>query len=205
MELIVASLGPTEAYRLLIGAVVPRPIAWITSMSNEGLVNLAPFSFFTLLSADPPLLGISISRRGGERKDTSRNISDRREFVVHIADETQAELVHLSSIDHPPDVSEVQLLGLQTRPSTTVSVPRLACAPIALECRYRQTFDLGEGSDLIVGEVIALQIRDALFQEGKIDPRALRPLARFGGPNFAGMGDLIQVSRQPGLTHTGAT
>lgn len=120
-------LSVDEVYRLLVGLIVPRPIAWVTSLSVEGMVNLAPFSAFTYLSTEPPLIGISVMRRGDGLKDTARNIADRGDFVVNIADETLVQPVHLSAAEHPCDVSEADLLGLELEPSLDVAAPRLAC------------------------------------------------------------------------------
>jgi len=129
-------IDPTEleaeqAYRLITGIVVPRPIAWVTSMSGTGVVNLAPFSAFTFVSPKPPMLAISIGRKAGTYKDTAHNILHNEEYVVHIADSTLMTSVHESSAEHPPDVSEVEVLKLETLPSERIKVPRLAAAPIA--------------------------------------------------------------------------
>ena len=182
-------------YKLMVGLIVPRPIAWVTSISPGGVVNLAPFSAFTYLSTEPPLIGISVMRRGEGLKDTARNIAEQREFVVNIADETLVEAVHLSSIEHPPTVSEAELLGLALVPSTDVMAPRLAVAPAAMECTLERTIAFGKsGARLIVGRIRRFHVRDDLLCGGKIDTERLRPVCRLGGPKYAGLGPVFSFA-----------
>ena len=129
------STDAEQTYKLLTGVVVPRPIAWITTRSATGVVNVAPFSAFTFVSNKPPLLGVNIGRKAGLRKDTAHHIMATGEFVVHIANSALTPEVHASAVEHPPDVSEVDLLGLRTLPSQHLAVPRLQAAPVAMECR----------------------------------------------------------------------
>ena len=119
------TLAPEEAYKLVIGSVVPRPIAWVTSRNAKGAVNLAPFSAFMFVSPKPPLMAISVGHKAGVYKDTATNILQREDYVIHIANMAMIEPLHLSSIEHPPDVSEVEELGLATVPSSLVATPRL--------------------------------------------------------------------------------
>ncbi len=192
MHLRADTLDPESSYKLLMGSVVPRPIAWITTLAANGGVNLAPFSAFTYVSVKPPMLGVSVMRRGEALKDTATNIHTRREFVVNIADFPLVEPLHLSSIEHPAEVSEVELLGLATAPSTIVRTPRLALAPIALECRLERVLEFGDtGAQFIVGEVLMFHVRDDLLDDGKIDTRRLNPIARSGGPNYAPLGEIV--------------
>ena len=150
------------------------------------MVNLAPFSAFTFVSPKPPMLAISVGRKGGIYKDTAQNILNNEEYVVHIADSSLMTAVHESSTEHPPDVSEVEELRLSTLPGERVKVPRLAAAPIAMECRFRQCLEFGETrSRLIVGEVLVFHIRDGLLNNGKIETEALDPIARIAGPRYA--------------------
>lgn len=188
-------LSVDEVYRLLIGLIVPRPIAWVTSLSAEGVVNLAPFSAFTYLSTEPPLIGISVMRRGDGLKDTARNIADRGDFVVNIADETLVQLVHLSATEHPCDVSEADLLGLELESSLDVAAPRLACVPAALECSLEQIIAFGDhGAQLIVGRVRRFHVRDDLLDGGKVLTERLRPLCRIAGPKYAGLGEVYTLA-----------
>jgi len=189
-----AYLDAETAYRLITGVVVPRPIAWVTTLSNSGVVNLAPFSAFTFVSPKPPMLAISVGRKGGIYKDTAQNILNNEEYVVHIADSSLMTAVHESSTEHPPDVSEVEELRLSTLPGERIKVPRLAAAPVAMECRFRQCLEFGETrSRLIVGEVLVFHIRDGLLNNGKIETEALDPIARIAGPRYAKLGEIVTL------------
>jgi flavin reductase (DIM6/NTAB) family NADH-FMN oxidoreductase RutF len=199
-----SELGAEQAYRLITGIVVPRPIAWVTTLSGTGVVNLAPFSAFTFVSPKPPMLAISVGHKARVYKDTARNILLNEEYVVHIADTTLMAKVHQSSTEYPPDVSEVEVLKLETLPSERIAVPRLEAAPIAMECRFRQCLEFGETrSRLIVGEVLVFHIREGLLNGGKIETEALDPIARIGGPRYARLGEIatlksvFQTSKSP--------
>jgi len=188
------NLSADESYKLLTGVVVPRPIAWVTSIAANGGVNLAPFSTFTFVSPKPPMLAFSVGQRGGIYKDTARNILASEEYVVHIADRPLIGAVHESAVEHPPEVSEVELQQLSVVPSLQVRPPRLAAAPIAMECRLRQCLEFGETrSRLIVGEVVAFHFRDGLMQGGKIDTKVLDPIGRLAGPNYATLGEVVAM------------
>jgi flavin reductase (DIM6/NTAB) family NADH-FMN oxidoreductase RutF len=189
-----AYLDAETAYRLITGVVVPRPIAWVTSLSGSGVLNLAPFSAFTFVAPKPPMLAISVGRKAGIYKDTAQNILNNEEYVVHIANSSLMNAVHESSTEHPPDVSEVEELRLSTLPGERIKVPRLAAAPIAMECRFRQCLEFGETrSRLIVGEVLVFHIRDGLLNNGKIETEALDPIARIAGPRYAKLGEIVTL------------
>ena len=194
MQLDPATLAAEESYRLITGIVVPRPIAWVSTLSSAGIVNLAPFSAFTFVSPKPPMLAISIGRKAGIYKDTAHNILATEEYVVHIADSTLMTAVHESSAEFPADVSEVEQLKLETFASEKVAPPRVARAPIAMECRFRQCIEFGETrSRLIVGEVLLFHIRDDLLKNGKIETEGLDPIARIAGPNYARLGEIFTL------------
>jgi flavin reductase (DIM6/NTAB) family NADH-FMN oxidoreductase RutF len=189
-----AYLDPETAYRLITGVVVPRPIAWVTSLSATGVLNLAPFSAFMFVAPKPPMLAISVGRKGNIYKDTAQNILNNEQYVVHIADSSLMNAVHESSTEHPPDVSEVDELGLATLPGERIKVPRLAAAPIAMECRFRQCLEFGDArSRLIVGEVVMFHLRDGLVNDGKVETAALDPIARIGGPRYARLGEIVTL------------
>jgi len=195
MEIRPEDLDPDSTYKLLSGVVVPRPIAWVTTLSPGPIVNLAPFSAFTFVSNQPPMVAISIGRKAGRLKDTARNIRDREEFVVHVADWPLLEKVHLSATEHPPDRSEVEELGLATVPSDIIATPRLAAAPVALECRLHQTIEFGElKTALVVGRVVMFHVRDGLMVAGKIQTDRLRPIARLAGPMYATLGEIVSLT-----------
>ena len=137
-------------------------------------------------------------RKAGARKDTATNILARGDYVVNIGDASQLEQIHLSSAEHPADVSEVELLGMKTAPSTLVRTPRLADAPVSMECRLHQVVPFGElGSEFFVGEVLAFHIRDGLYRDGKIDTKMLDPVCRIGGPNYATLGEIVTLRAVP--------
>jgi flavin reductase (DIM6/NTAB) family NADH-FMN oxidoreductase RutF len=194
MEIDPARLDAEQSYRLLIGMVVPRPVAWVTTLSASGVLNLAPFSTFTFVSPKPPMVAFSVGHKAGVYKDTARNILVNEEFVVHVTDRALVESVHLSSEEHPPEISEVEHLGLDTAPSRHVKVPRLTAPPIAMECRLRHCIEFGETrSRLLVGEVLLYHARDGLVRNGKIETAELDPICRLGGPRYAALGEIITL------------
>ena len=194
------TLTADEAYRVLTGCVVPRPIAWVTSLSEKGIVNVAPFSAFTFVSNKPPMVGVSIGRKAGALKDTARNILKRREFVVNIGNLDLLDQLHLSAQEFPKEISEAEELKIDVARSERVESPRIAAAPISLECRLHNVFEFGDmKSCFFVGEVVMFHIRDGLMQNGKIETRDLRPICRLGGPNYAELGDII-TKRAIGVT-----
>jgi len=167
--------------------VVPRPIGWITTLEPSGSVNVAPFSFFNVVSEDPVLAIVSINRRkDGRIKDTLRNIERAREWVVNIADEPLAEAMHKTSGDFPPEVSEAKALGLELEPCAEVAPPRIKNAPFSLECRLWREVELGPERRLVIGEGVHMHMRDDV-----IDPATMRiredsffPVGRLYGDRY---------------------
>jgi flavin reductase (DIM6/NTAB) family NADH-FMN oxidoreductase RutF len=187
-----APLSAEACYKLMSGVVVPRPIAWITTCSPGGIINLAPFSCYTFLAPKPPLVGINIGRRAGELKDTSRNIHASGEFVVNIADSQMLDALHHSADEFGPEISEVNLLGLNHLSCETVAAPRLADVPVSLECRLHSIQEFGElRAEFIVGEVTVFHFREGVCVDGKIDTRLLDPVCRLAGINYATLGEII--------------
>jgi flavin reductase (DIM6/NTAB) family NADH-FMN oxidoreductase RutF len=187
-----------ENYRLMTGLVVPRPIAWITTLSPDGKVNLAPFSAFAFVCHKPPMVSITAGlheySRKGQFKDTVVNILRNREYVVNIANRPLLSALHASSAEYPEGQSEVEALGLETRESHSVKTPRIAAAPAALECRLHSTMELGEAGDrIVIGQVVMFQVADRLLRNGKVDTRELDPIARLGGPNYATFGEIVTM------------
>jgi flavin reductase (DIM6/NTAB) family NADH-FMN oxidoreductase RutF len=136
----------------------------------------------------------AIGRKAGVMKDTGANILRTGEYVVHVPDTRLLEAVHQSSVEHPAEVSEVEVLGLQTLASELVHVPRLAAAPVAMECRLHRSIAFGDtGSEFMVGEIVAFHVRDDLLVDGKIDTVALQPICRLGGPNYALLGEIVRM------------
>jgi flavin reductase (DIM6/NTAB) family NADH-FMN oxidoreductase RutF len=170
MEYDASDLKPRERYKVLASFVLPRPIAWVTSVGSTGVVNAAPFSFFNVFCEDPPLCMFAVNLRpDGRAKDTLVNIERTGEFVVNMTDEPLAHAMHETSGDFPPDVGEPDYLGLKLAPSTRVAVPRLADAPWAMECKTWRIIDVNGDRRLIMGEGIHFYIRDELW-----DPEAMR-------------------------------
>jgi len=162
MELDLEHEHADRAYSLLVNLVTPRPIAWVTTISLDGKVNAAPFSFFNLLGANPPILGFCPGDRSeGVPKDTARNIRSTHEFVVNIVDETMAEAMNKTAASVPHGVNEVELAGLHTAPSSIVKPPRIREAPASLECAEWGTLQIG-GNRLVVGLIKRIHVRDDL-------------------------------------------
>lgn len=190
-----AALDADAAYRLLTGIVVPRPIAWITSLGEDRGLNLAPFSAFTMVANDPPMVGVNIGLRAGERKDTARNIAHSGEYVVNIPSWEFRHAVHESGRAWEPELDETEMLGLRTVPSDVVGPPRLADVPVSMECRLSKVVVFGRaGAEFTVGEVVRFHVRADLLVEGKIDTVELDPAARLAGPNYGRLGPVDTLS-----------
>jgi flavin reductase (DIM6/NTAB) family NADH-FMN oxidoreductase RutF len=160
MQLNLSELSPGKRYFVLSSLVVPRPIAWVTTLNEDGKVNAAPFSYFQLLGQEPPLIVLGIGRRSdGSAKDSFRNIRRAKEFVINLVTEENAEQMNLCATDFPPGMSEPEMLGLKTEPSVLVKPPRLAIAPAQLEGREIQTLLIGE-NQVVMGELLMAHIRD---------------------------------------------
>ena len=195
MDIDPGDLDSAQCYRLLVGIVVPRPIAWVTSMDAAGQVNAAPFSCYTFVCKAPPMVAIVVGHRESRLKDTSRNIHAGSDFVVNAVTDDIAEPMHETSADYPPDMSEVAALGLELAPSKVVSTPGIALSPIHMECRLHRIERFGrENEELIVGEVVHFNIDDGLVADRRIDIEAYHPLARLGGPNYAKLGERMRMA-----------
>lgn len=198
------ALDTETAYRLLVGTVVPRPVAWITTVDEQGRVNAAPFSSFNYVATSPPMLAVNIALRPGSGaiKDTARNIVATREFVVNVATEYDMEVMHRSAQEFGPEVSEAEVLGIELLPSRHVRAPRIASSPVQMECRLDQVVPLGRGiNTLYIGEVIAFHLSDAVYDGKRVDSVAMRPIARLGGPYYAGLGEIFHrpmLQKPPG-------
>jgi flavin reductase (DIM6/NTAB) family NADH-FMN oxidoreductase RutF len=196
-----SSLDPRDVYKLLIGAVVPRPIAWVSTISARGQPNLAPFSYFNIACANPPTLLFCPNRRAdGGKKDTLLNIEATGDFVIHIVDDHTVEAMNQSSAEYPHGVNEFEQAGLTAVPADLVSAPRVAEAPIAFECRLFQIVPLGdqiEGGEVVLGRVVLLHVRDDVRRDGYIDVEALRPVARLAGSGYARVTDTFDLPRPP--------
>jgi len=187
------SLGPAAFYRLLTSVVVPRPIAWVSTLTADGTTaNLAPHSFFTVASTDPPV--VQFTSVG--RKDTLRNIEATREFVVNLAPEPLFRQINETATDFPAGQSEFDAVGVEQEPSLKVGPPRVAASPVALECRLHTTLGVGN-STLVLGEVVHAVVDDSVLVDGHPDIHRLRPLARLGRDEWGLLGEIRDLPRIP--------
>lgn len=187
-----------ENYKLLIGSIIPRPIAFVTTQSEAGIVNGAPFSYFNIVSSNPPMVSLAIQRPKGELKDTARNIYGNGEFVVHIVDNENVAKINETAASLPSSESEVESANLTLIPSTAISVPGINESKVHMECRLVQAIPLGEGesgSDLFIGEVVRFHVEEAIYENGRIDPRGLDAVSRLAGANYAAIGEIFSMER----------
>lgn len=190
-------------YHFMVSAVAPRPIAWITSVGAEdgpapGVVNLAPFSWFQAICADPPMVMVAFADRDGELKDTARNIIDNGEFVINAVTQQLGETMVATSIEADPDVSEASLVDVEMVPSRVVAPPRVATSPFHLECRLVEHKHYGneKGTTVVIGEVVHVHADDAVLDaRGNIDNRKVPLLARLGGAMYVASKELFELRR----------
>ncbi|WP_160042828.1 MULTISPECIES: flavin reductase family protein [Paenibacillus] len=189
-----------DNYKLLTGSIIPRPVAWVTTLADNGKINAAPFSYFNIVTADPPMISVSVQRKQGSRKDTSRNAAREGEFVVHIGDELSVEKLNITAASLPPDESELEHAGLTPVPSHNVRVPGIAEAKIRMECVLEQAMPLGgtpdsPAADLLIGRVVRFHIDEALLDQGRILAEALKPVSRLAGSHYAKLGETFSLER----------
>jgi len=193
-----------DAYKLLVGAILPRPIAWVSTVSAAGVPNLAPFSFFTAVAAEPMTICFSPMRRGGDGapKDTLTNIEETGEFVVNMVSEHLADAMNRTSAEFPPEVDEFQVAGLTAVPSETVRAPRVGESLAAFECRLLQVLHIGlpqpGAGALVLGTVRRVHLADHAMQNGRIDPDMLRPVGRMAGSDYVRCTDRFSLDRPAG-------
>lgn len=186
-------------YRVLTGVVVPRPIAFVSTRSPDGVNNLAPYSFFNAVASNPPTIVFSSSRRAGSKsKDTLDNVEATGEFVVNIVSDDIAEAMNRTAAEFPADISEFDVAGLTPTPSDVVQAPRVAESPVNMECRLQQVVNLGEGDHqhgLVIGEVVLLHIRDDIIDGHRINHQLLKPTGRLAGSMYCHTGDVFEMVR----------
>ncbi len=193
--------GSTDAqniYKLLIGAIVPRPIAFVSTVSAAGVRNLAPFSFFTVASADPPVVCFCPMFRKGQMKDTLRNIRETGEFVVNVVSEEIAGKMNITSGDWAPEVDEFVQSGLTAAASDLVKAPRVAEAHVNMECRLERIVEVSTrpmGGTLVLGKVVRFHVEDRVVQEFRIDPDRLNAIGRMGGNAYTRTRDRFDLER----------
>lgn len=192
-------LTQRENYKLLIGSIIPRPVAVVSTQSADGIVNIAPFSFFNIVSSEPVILSLAIQRKEGELKDTARNMLATKEAVVHILDQTNVQEANKTAALLPADQSELTVSGFTTTTSKTIAVPGLKEASVRLETILHQHVPIKKDqqttADLLLLEVVGYQIAEDVYQDGKIDPRALQAVSRLAGNSYATIGEIFDIKR----------
>ena len=195
-----AAAAPGDIYKLMVGAIVPRPIAFVSTVSADGIRNLAPFSFFTAISANPPVICFSPMIRGsdGARKDTLRNIEQTREFVVNVVSEEFVQQMNICSKEFLPEIDEFEASGLTPIPSDVVKPPRVKESHVNMECTLVQIVDVSPkplGGSIVLGEVVRFHIDDAFVDNYRIDPGKLCAVGRMGGPTYTRTTDRFDLER----------
>lgn len=194
-----ASISERDNYKFLIGSIIPRPIAFVTTKSKEGVINGAPFSYFNIVSSNPPMISLSIQRASGKQKDTARNIIESKEFVVHIVDEQNVKKINKTAASLPPNQSEIDLASLTPVESVKIAVPGVKEAKIRMECLLEHSLELGgldtPGCDLIIGKIVQFHIESDIYKNGRIDPRGLAAVSRLAGNYYAKIGEIFEIER----------
>ncbi|MBN8199976.1 MULTISPECIES: flavin reductase family protein [Bacillaceae] len=202
MELTPASLEWNDAYKLLVGSILPRPIAFVTTMDVDGNVNAAPFSFFTAICADPMLICFSPMRKGmdGSKKDTLANIEATKEFVINIVSEDFTEKMNICAADYPAGTDELIAAGLTKEKSATVNPPRVKESKVHLECSLHQVLHFGEqpgSGSLVIGKVEHVHVAEGIYENGRINSEKLKPVGRMAGHIYTRpMTDIFELIRK---------
>ncbi|MEW6056466.1 MAG: flavin reductase family protein [Bdellovibrionota bacterium] len=190
------TLETRDAYQLLTSVIVPRPIAFVSTVNKNGVPNAAPFCFFMGVTPAPPTIAFSVIRRGDQKKDTIRNIETSRDFVINIVDEHLSQSMNMASGSYPPDMSEFDVTGLTSVPSEIVSAPRISESPIHLECKLKTIIELGDvPASLVIGEVVCFHVRENLMLDGKIDVKKLRAIGRMEENIYVRATDIFEMIR----------
>ncbi|MDX2085546.1 MAG: flavin reductase family protein [Candidatus Melainabacteria bacterium] len=193
-----------DNYKLIIGGIVPRPIAFVSTCSLEGHLNLAPFSFFNGVCSNPPTIMFSTMRRGsdGGKKDTLINIEATGEFVVNVVTEEIVEAMNQTAGEYPPEVSEFELAGFTTQASEVIRPPRVQESPFQMECQLNQIVTIGDGSvgsgHLVIGTVVRFHVREDIYEKGRIITDRLKPVARLAGASYCPVRDIFDLARPAG-------
>ncbi|MCJ2182440.1 flavin reductase family protein [Novosphingobium sp. 1949] len=198
MEFDFSQLSPPDRYKLMGSSVCPRPIAWVTTLNEDGSVNTAPYSFFNVMSAEPPLLALGMMRKPDmDFKDTPANIRRTGEFVVNLVNEENAEAMNFTCIDSPPGFDELAAAGLETAPSSAVAPPRIASAPVSMECRTFETVETTH-STIVLGQILRFHIGDRFVNPDNlhVDALPMGLVARMHGAGwYTRATDLFQMTR----------
>jgi flavin reductase (DIM6/NTAB) family NADH-FMN oxidoreductase RutF len=197
MEINIAETEQKEITSFFYRILIPRPIAWVSTRSKKGIDNLAPFSFYGGVSANPPIVSLGIGRRAGKHKDTAQNLIDTSECVIHLTSVELSEKVVKTSAELPPGDDEFEIAGLEKVKSTDVKPPRLKDARVALEGKLYRHLEVGNGpGDMLLVEIVRIHIDDDILDErGRPDPSKLNPLARLGGRQYASLTEAWEIIR----------
>ncbi|MEO5989903.1 MAG: flavin reductase family protein [Candidatus Eisenbacteria bacterium] len=187
-------MSVSELYRFLITAVVPRPIAFVSTRSVDGHMNVAPFSFFNAITSEPPIVMLAINDRADDPKDTLRNIRETREFVINVVHGPMLEAMVRTAGDWPRDTSEFEVAGLTPVASVRVAAPAVQESPIHLECVLHRELEVGR-SFVVFGEVVFASVDDAMLTDGRVDPVKLAPVGRLGGELYSLTTEVVKVPR----------
>jgi flavin reductase (DIM6/NTAB) family NADH-FMN oxidoreductase RutF len=193
-----SDLSKKDAYQLMIGCIVPRAIALVSTVSEKGIFNIAPFSYFTGISSKPPLVCFSPARkRDGEKKDTWKNVEYTNDFVINVVTEENTQRMNISATEFPEDISEFEQSGFTAIPSQIVKSPRIKESPIQMECKLVKIVEFEQTTTgLIIGEIILYHIEDdLLLQNYKIDIHKLKPVGRLGGNEYCRVNDIFEMER----------
>ncbi|WP_051062292.1 flavin reductase family protein [Ilumatobacter nonamiensis] len=191
-------MDTTDAYKLLSGLVVPRPIGWIGTRSNGGVNNLAPFSFFNAVAASPPTVIFAPTGQPAARKDTLANVRETEMFSVNIVTHSLGPAMNASSGTYPADVDEFEVAGLAVREAELIDAPMVADAPANFECRLMQIVDIGGapmGSSVVFGEIVAFHVDETLLDGTRVDQVALDPIGRHAGNMYSRANQLYEMPR----------
>lgn len=200
MQFVMSELSAPERYKLLVSSVTPRPIAWVTTKSADGVVNAAPYSFFNAFGDSPPLLVLGLLHGpDGQDKDTATHIKATGEFVVNLVSEGDVEKMNLSCASVPREFSEVDYAGINTTPATMVAPPLIASAPVSFECRLMEALDIGTRQSVVIGEVLVTHVADAFVSDPEklyLDTPAMHLVGRIHGRgNYVRVTDTFEVPR----------
>lgn len=200
MKIDPAHTSQKDVYKILTGSVIPRPIGWISSISKDGILNLAPFSFFNAVGEDPPHVMFSTVRSGNINKDTLNNVLETKQFVVNMATEELVEAMNASSVNMPPEGNEFEYAGLTPIASDLISPPRVKESPISFECELVHHYSLeghkDGGATIMIGRIVMFHVDESvLLPDYKINQETYRPIARLAGYNYAKLGEIFSIKR----------
>ncbi len=194
-----SDITSATAYKLLVSTILPRPIAFVTTISQNGIPNAAPFSFFNAMGSNPPVVALGFEpKQDGRNKDTATNILETKEFVVNMVDEQMAVQMNQCAADLASDIDELQLAKLDTLPSIEVTPPRISASPVSMECQLYNNMELEGGGQIIIGRVLHFHLRDNVvtsLNPLRISIEEIAPISRLSGPHYGRVNDIFNILR----------